>query len=195
MTDHEQDDRYEDFAAETPAEEAVESPPLTRDERLAARFGEGILSQSHSFGEPVMVVRGESLTEIMTTLRDEEGFALLTALTAHDCSGGADPRFYVIYELINVEEVSRLRVKVGLPESSPAVPSVVSIWPGANFMEREVYDLFGIAFEGHPNLSRILMPEEWEGHPLRKDYPLVYEPVQFTHNFEAIEATKPYARR
>ena len=86
-------------------------------------------------------------------------------------------------------------VRRALSEKKPTVESVVPIWRGADYMEREVYDLFGIQFKNHPNLKRILMPEEWEGHPLRKDYPDVYEEVQFTHNAAEIAARKPFARR
>lgn len=88
----------------------------------------------------------------------------------------------------------RLRLRVPVGEETPMVPSVVEVWPGTNYFEREVYDMFGIVFEGHPNLKRILMPKDWDGHPLRKDHPLGYEPVMFTHNREQIDRRKPYAQ-
>ncbi len=84
----------------------------------------------------------------------------------------SEPRFEVIYHLLSIPKKERVRLKVRLESSSPAVESVTSVWPGANYFEREVYDLFGVRFTGHPYLRRILMPEEWEGHPLRKDYPV-----------------------
>lgn len=84
----------------------------------------------------------------------------------------AEPRFEVIYHLLSIPKKERLRLKVRLNSSSPAIESLTSVWPGANFFEREVFDLFGIRFTGHPNLQRILMPEDWEGYPLRKDYPV-----------------------
>ncbi|HEY1271724.1 MAG TPA: NADH-quinone oxidoreductase subunit C [Terriglobales bacterium] len=84
----------------------------------------------------------------------------------------AEPRFEVVYHLLSIPNKERVRLKVRLEGSSPVVESVTSVWPGANFFEREVYDLFGIRFTGHPYLRRIQMPEDWEGHPLRKDYPV-----------------------
>jgi len=84
----------------------------------------------------------------------------------------SEPRFEIVYHLLSIPNKERVRLKVKLNSSSPAVESITSIWPGANYFEREVFDLFGIRFTGHPYLRRILMPEDWEGHPLRKDYPV-----------------------
>jgi len=84
----------------------------------------------------------------------------------------SEPRFELVYHLLSIPNKERVRLKVKLNSSSPAVESITSIWPGANYFEREVFDLFGIRFTGHPYLRRILMPEDWEGHPLRKDYPV-----------------------
>ena len=83
-----------------------------------------------------------------------------------------EPRFEVVYHLLSHANKERLRLKVKLPASDPSLESITSVWPGANFFEREVYDLFGVRFHGHPDLRRLLMPENWEGHPLRKDYPV-----------------------
>jgi NADH-quinone oxidoreductase subunit C len=191
--------RYEEFSeqSETAPEEAQQAEPTTL-ERLEAQFGDAVLATSTRLGEPTAIVGGGSLVDIMTWLRDTASFVLLSDLTAHDCYGGSDedgPRFWVIYQLTNLDLPERLRVKVGLPEKKPVVDSVVGIWPGANFYEREVYDLFGIEFTNHPDLRRIMMPDEWEGHPLRKDFPLIYEPVQFTHNQREIREGKPFAER
>jgi NADH-quinone oxidoreductase subunit C len=84
----------------------------------------------------------------------------------------AEPRFEVVYHLLSISKKDRVRLKVRLDSGSPAVESLTSIWPGANYFEREVFDLFGIRFNGHPYMRRLLMPEDWEGHPLRKDYPV-----------------------
>ena len=191
------ENRYEDAhdaEEEMAAEEAIEERNLTTLERLTEQFGKKVLDTSNRLGEATAVVDAKSLGKIMTWLRNEAGFILLSDVTAYDAHG-SKPRFFVVYQLTNMDAPERLRIKVGLPEKKPTVESVVSIWAGANYMEREVYDLFGIRFKNHPNLKRILMPEEWEGHPLRKDYPDVYEEVQFTHNAAEIAARKPFARR
>lgn len=96
---------------------------------------------------------------------------LISDLTALDAVGLSVPhRFEVVVHLLRMEGKERKRIHVVADGDPPAVPSVTALWPGANFMEREAYDMFGIIFDGHPNLTRILMPDEWEGHPLRKDY-------------------------
>jgi NADH-quinone oxidoreductase subunit C len=98
-------------------------------------------------------------------------------------------RFEIAVQLLNMESRARVLVHVGAPGDPPTIPSVTDVWPGANFMEREAYDMFGIVFEGHPNLTRILMPDEWEGYPLRKDYGVGKVPVEFTPQpFLQIEA-------
>jgi len=191
------DSRYEDAQRaeeEMAADEAIETRNLSTLERLVEQFGKKVLSTSTRLGEATAYVEAKSIMKIMTWLRDEAGFVLLSDLTAHDCHG-SKPRFLVIYQLTNMDVPERLRIKAGVTEKKPVIESVTSIWPGADYMEREVYDLFGIQFKNHPNLKRILMPDEWEGHPLRKDYPDVYEEVQFTHNAAEIAARKPFARK
>ncbi len=123
-------------------------------------------------GELTVFVRRQSLVRICEYLRDASGvsFKFLTDLTAVDRYPN-EPRFEVVYHLLSLETSQRLRLKVRVAGSDPVVDSVVPVWPGANAHEREVFDLFGIRFEGHPDLRRILLPEDWEGHPLRKDYP------------------------
>ena len=95
-----------------------------------------------------------------------------------------EPRLGVVYELMDMREVDRITVKVRVPLDDPAVPSIVDLFPGANWDEREIYDMFGVIFDGHPDLRRILMPEDFEGHPQRRDYPIGGEPVLFTYNEE-----------
>jgi NADH-quinone oxidoreductase subunit C len=106
-------------------------------------------------------------------LRDdmECAFNFLSDVTCVDWYP-AEPRFEVVYHLLSIPNKERVRLKVRLESASPAVESLTPIWPAANYFEREIFDLFGIRFTGHPYLRRILMPEEWEGHPLRKDYPV-----------------------
>ncbi len=122
--------------------------------------------------ELTVYIRSESLIRICEFLRDAPGltFKFLADVTAVDLYPG-EPRFEVVYHLLSLDNVKRLRLKVRLPGENPRVASAVPVWPAANAFEREVFDLFGIVFEGHPFLERILLPEEWEGHPLRKDYP------------------------
>ena len=98
-------------------------------------------------------------------------FNFLSDLTCVDLYP-SEPRFEVIYHLLSHSRKERVRLKVRLAGKDPSLESITSVWPTANFFEREIFDLFGIRFEGHPNLRRILMPENWEGHPLRKDYPV-----------------------
>ena len=106
-------------------------------------------------------------------LRDYSGcpFNYLCDLTAVDWYP-SEPRFEVVYHLLSISQKERVRLKARLDGSSPVIESVTSVWPSANFYEREVFDLFGVRFTGHPNLQRLMMPDNWEGHPLRKDYPV-----------------------
>jgi NADH-quinone oxidoreductase subunit C len=111
--------------------------------------------------------------EACALLRDDKDvpFNYLSDVTCVDWYP-SEPRFEVIYHLLSIPKKERVRLKVRLDGSSPVVESITSVWPGANYFEREVFDLFGIRFTGHPYLRRILMPEDWEGYPLRKDYPV-----------------------
>ena len=114
-----------------------------------------------------------AVREACALLRDDPecAFNFLSDITCVDWHP-SEPRFEVIYHLLSMSKKERVRLKVRLEDSSPAVDSITSVWPAANFFEREVFDLFGIRFLGHPYLRRLLMPEDWEGHPLRKDYPV-----------------------
>ena len=123
-------------------------------------------------GELTLVTRRDHLIRVCEFLRDtpELSFKFLADLTAVDRFPN-EPRFEVVYHLLSLDTAERLRLKVRIGGDNPSVPSAVPVWPGANAFEREAFDLFGIHFEGHPYLRRIVMPEEWEGYPLRKDYP------------------------
>ena len=147
-------------------------------------------------GAPVVVdARGQT---VAFPSRDEykkllealagEGFNFCADLTAVDylshpgraLPAGVEPeRFEVVVNLLSMEQRRRVRVRVQVPEGDPTLPTLFEVWPGTEAMEREVWDMFGIAFDGHPDLTRILMPEDWEGHPLRKDYAIGRVPVQF----------------
>ncbi len=115
----------------------------------------------------------EAVREAGAILRDAADcpFNFLADLTCVDWYP-SEPRFEVVYHLFSISKKERLRLKARVDGSSAAIESVTSVWPAANFYEREVFDLFGVRFTGHPNLTRIMMPDNWEGHPLRKDYPV-----------------------
>lgn len=123
-------------------------------------------------GELTVWVQAGGLRRVAEFLRDEAGlgFNYLSDVTAVDHYPN-EPRFETVYHLYSLENNQRVRLKVRLPGDDPRVDSMVPVWPAANAFEREVFDLFGVYFEGHPYLVRILMPEDWEGYPLRKDYP------------------------
>jgi len=145
------------------------SPALRR---LLEFFPRAVLATHADLGDATALVERGSLLELMRLLRDEPGldFEMLTDLTAVDWLG-QEPRFEVVYHLYSVKQNHRVRIKSRVPENDPEIASLVSLWPSADWMEREVWDLYGIRFRGHPDLRRILLYEEFEGHPLRKDYP------------------------
>jgi NADH-quinone oxidoreductase subunit C len=120
-----------------------------------------------------LYVRADDVLRVLETLRDQPQlkFELLSEMTATDV-WPREPRFELIYILVSIEHRRRVRLKVRLPGQDPHVPTATGIWPAANWLEREVWDLFGIAFDGHPDPRRLLMPEDWEGFPARKDYPV-----------------------
>lgn len=120
---------------------------------------------------PIIYVKKESIIEVLAFMKDESGFeyGFLSDITATDEM--KDPRFEVVYQLFSMTRFWRIRLKVRVREGEE-LPSAIPVWPGANWAEREVWDMFGIKFKGHPDLRRILMDNRWQGHPLRKDYPL-----------------------
>jgi len=118
--------------------------------------------------------------DVIGELRDR-GYRFLASLHGVDYYPD-EPRLGVLYELLDMERVDRITLKVRVPTDQPMVDSVVDLFPGADFQEREVYDMFGVVFDGHPDLRRILMPEDYEGHPQRRDFPVGGEPVIFTYN-------------
>jgi NADH-quinone oxidoreductase subunit C len=155
------------------------------EHRLRERFPdvafqrqEGTAVRDHTLHLPA-----ERLVDVCTFLRDdpELQFAMLSWV------GGVDwlprePRFEVVYHLLSIAHNCRFVLKVPVHEADPRVPTVSGVWPTANWHERETYDFYGILFDGHPDLTRILLPDEWQGWPLRKDSPLGYQEVAFTHN-------------
>lgn len=153
--------------------------------KLKERFPEDILGVSTFRGETTVTISADKVVEICRFLRDEPAlqYNMLTDLTVVDrLDLGLSPRFEVVYYLTSLPHRRRIRLKAPIPSDPPAIDSVTSVWPGANWPEREVYDLMGVTFRGHPDPRRILLPPDWKGHPLRKDYPLGGEPVEFTVN-------------
>jgi NADH-quinone oxidoreductase subunit C len=144
--------------------------------------------------EAHVFVKPEQIVDVVTSLRDVHEFELLSAMTAVDYWPQEEPRFHVIYQLTSIAKNLSIQIRVPVAATSPVVPTVTGVFSSANWREREAWDMFGIRFDGHPDLRRILMPADWEGHPLRKDYPLGYEEPQFTFNFEEIDLRKPYAK-
>jgi NADH-quinone oxidoreductase subunit C len=159
-------------------------------EELEKEFG---ICAAESRGETSLVLPAEKIVAACQRVHDL-GFELLSALTAVDYWPEEQPRFQLIYEFTSVSKNLHLEIRVPVPGINPIIPTVSHIYRNANWRERELWDMFGIKAEGHPDLRRILMPADWEGHPLRKDYPLGYEEPQFTFNFEEINLRKPYAK-
>ncbi len=151
--------------------------PLQIAKMIEEKFAGQVLGTTAHAGQVGVSLRKDRIKEVCLYLRDEPLLRMdrLADLTAVDFSaypGDNGPRFEVVYNLISIVYHHRIRLKVRAPEEDPRVDSVSSIWQTANWHERETFDLMGIKFDGHPDLRRILMPEDWEGHPLRKEYPL-----------------------
>ena len=132
-------------------------------------------------GELTLHVRREKLSELAQQLRDDQDlrFEFLSSLSGVHYPIDAGRELHVIYELTSMTHNRRIRLEVAAPDADPHVPSVVAIWPTADFQERETWDMFGVIFDGHPALTRIMMPDDWPGHPQRKDYPLGGIPVEY----------------
>lgn len=142
---------------------------------LARVLGDGVYSTSQFRDNLRLFVPGSRLVEVLSVLKSQCGFNLLSELGATDYlgyPGRTGARFEVHYVLKNLDSAECLVVKCGVSDPDPTVPSAVALWPGADWMEREAFDMFGIRFHGHPDLRRILMPDEFAAYPLRKDYPL-----------------------
>lgn len=164
-----------------PAPEPLDNE-LTR--RVRARFGDSVGEATLDRKQAILVVQPRQLLEVAFYLRDEEKFNLLTDLTALDWYERR-PRFDVVLNLYSFVHNQRLRLKV---PTDDACPSVTSTWGTANWLERECFDMFGIRFEGHPDLKRILLPDEWRGHPLRKDYDILKQDVDWVRENLGIES-------
>ncbi len=141
--------------------------------KLVERFPDSIIETHSHRGDDTAVVKKEDIVPICTFLRDDAAlrYNFMMDLTAVDYLG-REPRFEVVYHLYSLQHNQRVRIKAGVSESECTIDSIVSVWICADWFEREVFDMYGITFKGHPELRRILLYEGFEGHPLRKDYPL-----------------------
>lgn len=145
--------------------------------------------------DQTVLIDSDHLVEAVEFVHSILGFEILATITAVDYGVEAEPRFHLFYRFTSIAKHDFLSLRVKVSGKTCAVKTVEGIYRNANWHEREVFDMFGITFEGHSDPRRILMPFEWEGHPLRKDYPLGYEEPQFTFNFDEIDGRKPYAIR
>jgi|SRR5713101_7823467 len=176
-------------AAAAPPKAATPGPvPLGNElvQRLKARFSEAIREATLDRKQTIVLIAADKLRDIARHCRDDEKFDMLVDLTAVDWPK-REKRFDIILNLYSFAKNERLRLKAHAAENEP-VPSMVEVWPAANWLERECYDMFGIVFEGHPNLKRILLPDEWEGHPLRKDYDILKQDTAWVRENLGIES-------
>jgi NADH-quinone oxidoreductase subunit C len=176
-------------------------------EHIAVSLGETVLDRGVAFGELTVLVQGDTIVRVLTFLRDDPRCLFVSFL---DICGadypGREKRFDVVYHLLSPRHNARIRVKVQTDETTP-VPSAITVFPSANWFERETYDLYGVLFSGHPDLRRILTDYGFEGHPLRKDFPLtgyvelrydeeqkrvVYEPVKLQQEFRNFDFLSPW---
>jgi NADH-quinone oxidoreductase subunit C len=176
-------------AAPPPPKEAPPKPaPLDNElvQRLKAKFGDAIREATLDRKQAIVLIAAEQLREISRHCRDDEKFDMLVDLTAVDWPK-REKRFDIVLNLYSFVKNERLRLKAHSGENEP-VPSVYNVWPAANWLERECYDMFGIVFEGHPDLKRILMPDEWQGYPLRKDYDILKQDTDWVRENLGIES-------
>jgi len=179
-----------DDNARESAHEETEAEPLPPSDAVAAAlldaFAGSVFNDSH--GQPVVYVDRASWHDVALHLRDEQQFTMCLDVTVVDhlldgvrfCPPGVAPeRFEVVANFISHSRNRRIRVICEVPAAEPTVSTLADVYPGMNFGEREAYDMFGIVFEGHPDLTRILMPDDWNGYPLRKDFPPARVPVTF----------------
>ena len=154
---------------------------LTAQE-LRDRDGESVIETEFHRGRAVLVVNPPNIRSVLAHL-EGKGYTFLASLHGVDYYPD-EPRLGVLYELLDMKRVDRISVKARVSTEAAEIDSVVELYPGAEFPEREVYDMFGVVFDGHPDMRRILMPEDYEGYPQRRDFPVGGEPVLFTFNEE-----------
>lgn len=148
--------------------------PLSIADKIREKFPEEVIDIREFRGQVSVMLKKGRILEICRFLHDEPDlyFDYLVDLCGVDYQGKKEKRFEVVYHLYSVRHRHAIRLRAEVSENAPTIDSVVPVWAGVNWHEREAYDMYGIVFQGHPDLRRILMPEDWEGHPLRKDYPV-----------------------
>ena len=170
----------------TTLEESPPARPLPDHPALRSLFESfETVGWERSLGQDVARVPTESWADFALAAKDA-GFEMCVDVTVVDWMRERPERFEIVANLLSMEHKLRLRMTTTAGRIDPSVASLVPIWPGANFAEREAYDMFGVVFEGHPDLTRILMPDDWEGHPLRKDFGVGSVPVQFKESHQVI---------
>jgi len=155
-------------------------PDATGLELIRQELGDAVLDTVFFRERATLIIDPSSIRGVLEQLR-EQGYSFLESLHGVD-HYPQEPRLGVVYELLDMSRVDRVAVKLRVPTDAPTVESVTADWPTANHQEREVYDMFGVIFRDHPDLRRILMPEDYEGHPQRRDFPIGGEPVIFTRD-------------
>lgn len=164
-------------------------------ENIVQALQEKFSTSFEEFRDEVHVfVNPEHIVEALTLLRDKYDFELLSAMTASDYWPQQSPRFHVIYQLTSLAKNISVQLRVPVDGADPKIPTATGVYEVANWRERELQDMFGITAVGHPDPRGLLLPEDQEGHPLRKDFPLGYEEPQFTFNIDDIDLRKLYAK-
>ena len=167
-------------------------------EAVKGKFPDALLDVVTFRDETTLVIHPQQLVNVARYLRDTNGliYNYLSDVSSVDYypDYNRPGRFGVCYHLLSMLYNRRVRVKVYLPEDEPVVATITQVYPAANWLEREIYDMMGIIFEGHPDRRRVLLPEDWDGHPLRRDAPLGYETVMFSFNVDEISKHKPFAQ-
>jgi len=172
--------------------------PLDPAAALKSALPDALADVKEFRGETTLIVNREQITAVAQYVRDTPGlvYNFLSDISAVDYypESSRPERFGVSYHIYSMLYNRRLRLKVFVPEDDTTVSTVTAVWPAANWLEREIFDMMGITFTGHPDMRRLLMPADWDGHPHRRDYPLGYETIQFSFNIEEILKHKPLAK-
>jgi NADH-quinone oxidoreductase subunit C len=174
---------------------AFDAAPHLILDKVRAAFPEAVEDVVEFRGELTLIIGREHLDEVGRLLRDDADlqFDLLEDIVADDMLPEL-PRFAVNYHLYSIPRNHRVRLRVPIADPDQGPPTLAALWATATWLEMEVWDLMGVVFEGNNSLRRLFMPEDWQGFPLRKDYPMGYEEVQYSFNWQAIDAKKPYAK-